>query len=211
MVETKKAETILAGTSNNGFFILFPGTDRKPMHFNRINGFQADWILSLLEDREGNLWVGTGGSRSSPDCVQTTFKPSRRRTAGADAGCCPSPPALMANYGLGRKAQGCIAMQSGAWENFGYTNGIGNSLRLVHRQRPSRTTCSSAPGAPASFCATAAVLNSHRGWKNVMLPVPALYPQRTTADFGSAPRPVFYIIQTVKPNWFSDAGGNPFA
>lgn len=53
-VETRNG-TLLAGTASDVFFILFPGTDEKPIQLNRISGFQTDWILSLLEDREGNL------------------------------------------------------------------------------------------------------------------------------------------------------------
>ena len=30
------------------------------LYFNRTNGLPSDWIRALCEDREGNLWVGTG-------------------------------------------------------------------------------------------------------------------------------------------------------
>jgi signal transduction histidine kinase/ligand-binding sensor domain-containing protein len=59
MLETGSG-LLVAGTQSAGLFILSPGGG--VLRFNHGNGFPNDWIRSLREDREGNLWIGTGGS-----------------------------------------------------------------------------------------------------------------------------------------------------
>ncbi len=47
------------GTLDSGLFLIAPdGTSRQ---FSRKNGLPHDWVRCLCEDREGNLWIGTGG------------------------------------------------------------------------------------------------------------------------------------------------------
>src|ERR1035441_750652 len=58
LMETRSG-TLLAGTLRDGLYLLAPGAE--PLHFARTNGLSHDWVRSLCEDREGNLWVGTGG------------------------------------------------------------------------------------------------------------------------------------------------------
>lgn len=58
MVEMKSGD-LAVGTLEQGLFLLSPdGTYR---HFDRQNGLSHDWVRCLCEDREGTLWVGTGG------------------------------------------------------------------------------------------------------------------------------------------------------
>jgi ligand-binding sensor domain-containing protein/signal transduction histidine kinase len=55
----KKSGDLLVGTLREGLFLLSP--DGTSLHFTRQNGLSHDWMLYLCEDRERNLWVGTGG------------------------------------------------------------------------------------------------------------------------------------------------------
>lgn len=50
---------LLVGTLDRGLFIY----DRALgwMNLNRTNGLPHDWVRSLTEDREQNIWLGTGG------------------------------------------------------------------------------------------------------------------------------------------------------
>ncbi|HEX3798295.1 MAG TPA: two-component regulator propeller domain-containing protein [Verrucomicrobiae bacterium] len=57
MIETRSGYLAVA-TSDHGLYIALPGHDS--MRFCRTNGLSSDWINSMCEDREGNLWVGTG-------------------------------------------------------------------------------------------------------------------------------------------------------
>ncbi len=51
--------TLIAGTLKNGLFLLRPNI--APLQFSRANGLSHDWVRSFCEDREGNIWIGTGG------------------------------------------------------------------------------------------------------------------------------------------------------
>ena len=57
LLETRRG-ALLAGTLNEGLFVLPPGA--PPLHFSRTNGLSHDWVHSLCEDHEGNIWIGTG-------------------------------------------------------------------------------------------------------------------------------------------------------
>ncbi len=50
---------LLLGTLQNGLLAFDPATGWY--NLNRTNGLPQDWVCSLMEDRENNLWVGTHG------------------------------------------------------------------------------------------------------------------------------------------------------
>ncbi len=58
LAETRNG-TLITGTLKGGLFLLRPNFE--PIQFNRANGLSHDWVRSLCEDREGNIWIGTGG------------------------------------------------------------------------------------------------------------------------------------------------------
>ena len=58
MRETSSGRLVV-GTLQHGLFVHDP--DSGWFQVNRGNGLPQDWICSLAEDRERNLWVGTGG------------------------------------------------------------------------------------------------------------------------------------------------------
>ena len=58
LLETRSG-MLLAGTVKDGLYLLTPGAD--PVHFSRNNGLSHDWVRSICEDQEGNIWIGTGG------------------------------------------------------------------------------------------------------------------------------------------------------
>jgi len=58
LLETRSG-MLLAGTVRDGLYLLTPGAE--PVHFTRNNGLSHDWVRSLCEDHEGNIWIGTGG------------------------------------------------------------------------------------------------------------------------------------------------------
>jgi len=57
LLETRSG-MLLAGTVKDGLYLL---AGPEPVHFSRNNGLAHDWVRSLCEDKEGNIWVGTGG------------------------------------------------------------------------------------------------------------------------------------------------------
>ncbi len=57
VIQTKDRR-LAAATTDHGLYIVTPGRD--PVWFSRTNGFPTDWVTSLCEDAENNLWAGTG-------------------------------------------------------------------------------------------------------------------------------------------------------
>lgn len=55
----RRNETIVAATFTRGLFQL--ARDGQVSYFNSEMGLPIDWISSIAEDRQGNLWIGTGG------------------------------------------------------------------------------------------------------------------------------------------------------
>lgn len=58
MLETSSG-LVVVGTLQNGLLVLQPGSGW--VQLNRADGLPQDWVCSVAEDREQNLWVGTGG------------------------------------------------------------------------------------------------------------------------------------------------------
>ena len=54
---TLKDGSLALGTISQGLYILSPG-GRLLLHLNKENGLNNNTVLSLAEDRDGNLWIG---------------------------------------------------------------------------------------------------------------------------------------------------------
>ena len=113
---------LLVGTLERGLFIHDPALGW--MNLNRNNGLSQDWIRSLTEDREHNIWVGTSGGlvllrprsvvmRNPPDNWQG--RPVQAITQTRDG-------VLWA----ATEGAGLYRMQSNAWQNFSASNGLSN-------------------------------------------------------------------------------------
>ena len=50
--------SLLVGTMHRGLYLFHAGA--APMHFTRTDGLASDRVRCLYEDREGNIWIGTG-------------------------------------------------------------------------------------------------------------------------------------------------------
>ena len=59
LTETQDGELIV-GTEKDGIFIV--GTNGQTVNLKRSSGFPTDWVSALCVDREGNIWVGSGGN-----------------------------------------------------------------------------------------------------------------------------------------------------
>lgn len=53
--------TLAVGTVHSGLYLIFKD-GRPPVHFDRSNGLPQSWVRFLYEDREGNIWAGTGSA-----------------------------------------------------------------------------------------------------------------------------------------------------
>jgi signal transduction histidine kinase/ligand-binding sensor domain-containing protein len=204
-VETRNG-TLLAGTSNDGFFIVFPGTDGPPLHFNRISGFQTDWILSLLEDREGNLWVGTGGNglvSLRPNNIQTLAPPDHWRGRAVLS----VFPSATNGVWIGTEGAGLYHYANGAWENFGYTNGIGNSYVWSIAENPQGNIFVGTWGA-GLYMRDGESFRFAPGMERQLVRVPALMTARDGSLWAGTETGLLHC-QNGQTNWFTEAGGNP--
>jgi ligand-binding sensor domain-containing protein/signal transduction histidine kinase len=59
MIETQSG-LLAVGTPDHGLYLIQP--HGETLCLNHTNGLSSDWVRSLCEDREGNLWVGTGAA-----------------------------------------------------------------------------------------------------------------------------------------------------
>jgi ligand-binding sensor domain-containing protein/anti-sigma regulatory factor (Ser/Thr protein kinase) len=203
LIETRNG-TLVAATSNTGFFLLFPGTGEPPLHFNRFNGFQADWIPEVMEDREGDLWVGTGGNgliEMRPGNIQTVEPPDRWRGRALLSVC----PGRNGELWIGTEGAGLYRYQNGDWTNFGYTNGIGNSYVWSIAEDAAGKLFVGTWGA-GLFLRDGDRFKFAPGMENVQVPIPALLPAHDGGLWaGTAAGLLRY--QNGKTNWFTEADG----
>ncbi len=124
---------LAGGTSDTGLWLVFPGQTNTPaLHFTRTNGLPSDWVISLCEDREKNLWCGTGAGLVviRPNNVETISPPDKWKG-------CPVLSVLPAPDGalwVGTEGAGLYRLQNGGWTNFDSVAGHPQSLRLVARR-----------------------------------------------------------------------------
>jgi len=122
LMETREG-CVMAGTSQQGCCLLFPGRDFERVEFSRARGFPSDWITSACEDREGDLWIGTGGgglavvrrgkvqTYAPPD--QWQGRPLLSVCAGRDA-----------TIWVGTEGAGLYRLRNGTWTNFSMQAGV---------------------------------------------------------------------------------------
>jgi signal transduction histidine kinase/ligand-binding sensor domain-containing protein len=122
LLETKSGD-LLAGTLHEGLFLLSP--DGTNLHFTRQNGLSHDWVLGLCEDREGNLWVGTGGGgldvlrRRKVEMVKASDDWQGRAILSVT-------PAAEGGLWVGTEGAGLYRLDKGEAKPFTETNGLLN-------------------------------------------------------------------------------------
>lgn len=123
VVETRKG-TLALGNSTRGCALLLPA-ESAPVIFNRASGFPSDWVVALCEDREGNLWAGTGGGglavirRAS---FETVAPPDQWRGRAVLSVCATRDRSLW----IGTEGAGLYQLFDGNWSNFSEKAGIVN-------------------------------------------------------------------------------------
>ena len=119
------AGVLAGGTAGDGLWLAFPNSTNTPaLHLNRTNGLPSDWVISLCEDREKNLWCGTGAGlvvihRSN---LETISPPDKWKS-------CPVLSVLPAPDGtlwIGTEGAGLYRLRYGDWTNFDLAQGIHN-------------------------------------------------------------------------------------
>ncbi len=123
-VETQSG-VLAAGTADHGLMLWTQATNDVACLLNRTNGLASDWITTLTEDREGTLWIGTGGAG--------LFAARLRKAENI------SPPGGWQGHNIlsvtttrdgslwvGTEGSGVYLYRHGDWRNFGHAEGLKN-------------------------------------------------------------------------------------
>ncbi|HEY1787561.1 MAG TPA: two-component regulator propeller domain-containing protein [Verrucomicrobiae bacterium] len=114
---------LAAGCTDSGLYLIFPAQAGKFVHFDRTNGLPSDWVISLWQDREGNLWSGTGAGlvMTHPGNLQTISPPDQWQGRAVLSVCSGSNAVW-----VGTEGAGLYRFQNGAWTNYKSAQGIRN-------------------------------------------------------------------------------------
>jgi ligand-binding sensor domain-containing protein/signal transduction histidine kinase len=115
---------LCAGTSDNGLYLVFPGQNDKPLHFTRSSGLPSDWVISSWEDREGNVWLGTGAGlvMARRNNLETISPPDQWQGRSLLSVFPDREGALW----VGTEGAGLYRYQNETWKNFRSEQGLRN-------------------------------------------------------------------------------------
>jgi signal transduction histidine kinase/ligand-binding sensor domain-containing protein len=116
---------LVAGTVDQGLFLIVAG--QKVLEFNRTNGLPQNWIRSLCEDREGNLWAGVGGSGMAAlrEAKVATVNPPDHWQGRAVLSVSGNQEH---DLWVGTEGAGMYHRKEGQWEQFAENAGLANSF-----------------------------------------------------------------------------------
>jgi signal transduction histidine kinase/ligand-binding sensor domain-containing protein len=116
---------LLVGTQEEGLFVMVPGGEIR--RFNRGTKFPSDWVRSVGEDREGNLWVATGGNGLvilRPSHLKTLRPPDEWQGRAVLSVAESADRAVWA----GTEGAGLYRLLDGKWDRFGAAHGLENGF-----------------------------------------------------------------------------------
>jgi signal transduction histidine kinase/ligand-binding sensor domain-containing protein len=169
VIETKDGR-LIATTSDHGLYLAIPG--QWALQFSRTNGFASDWVTSVCEDREGNVWAGTANSGLAvlrPVNVTTVSPPNRWQGRAVLSVAAGGDGAVW----VGTEGAGLYRFHDGQWTTFGDQAG------LLHRYIWSVTLDGQSRAWAGSWGSGVFVQNGNRfeqppGLESLSMPVPAL-------------------------------------
>jgi ligand-binding sensor domain-containing protein/signal transduction histidine kinase len=115
---------LAAGTVESGLFLDVSSTNF--LHFDRDNGLQ-NWIRSLCQDREGNLWVGAGsaGLVALRAAKVETVNPTNHWQGHTVRSVIPT---AAHELWIGTEGAGIYRLAGKDWHQFGEEAGLSNSF-----------------------------------------------------------------------------------
>jgi signal transduction histidine kinase/ligand-binding sensor domain-containing protein len=166
------AGTLAGGTSSDGLWLVFPDATNAPaLHLDRTNGLPSDWVISLWEDRERNLWCGTGAGLVviRPNNVRTVSPPDNWKGRPV-LSVLPAPDGTL---WVGTEGAGLYRLQNGEWTNFNIAHGLRNSYVWSLAADPAGAIWAGTWGG-GLFKQNGDAFDYAPGLENFLLPVPAL-------------------------------------
>lgn len=119
------AGVLAGGTSGDGLWLFFAGQTNTPAwHLDRSNGLPSDWVISSWEDREHNLWCGTGAGLVvvRPSNLEVLSPPDKWKGRPV-LSVLPAPDGAL---WIGTEGAGLYRLRKGDWTNFYLAQGIRN-------------------------------------------------------------------------------------
>ena len=197
---------LAAGTTSDGLWLVFPDSTNTPaVHIDRTNGLPSDWVISLWEDREKNLWCGTGAGLVviRPNNLETISPPDKWKS-------CPVLCVLPAPDGalwVGTEGAGLYRLQNGGWTNFYSDQGIRNPFVWSLAADGAGKIWAGTWGG-GLFAQKDDAFDYAPGLENFLLPTPALLFLRDELWIGTPAGALRY--QNGKLERFSKIAGEPF-
>jgi signal transduction histidine kinase/ligand-binding sensor domain-containing protein len=206
LLETRNG-VLMAGTADRGLYLVFPSQNARPLHFDHINGFPSDWIIALCEDREGNLWAGTGGGglvSLRPSNIKTV-SPSDQWQGRAVLSVWPGRDGAL---WVGTEGAGLYRLKNDTWTNFNSAQGISNSyIWSLTVDVQDRLWAGTWGG--GLFVQNGDHFNFAPGMTNITMPMPALLCGRNGGLWiGTSAGLLHY--QAGRTTWFTKSNGQPF-
>ena len=164
---------LAAGSTDSGLYLVFPAQSGKFVHFDRTNGFPSDWVISLWQDREGNLWSGTGAGlvMAHPGNLQTISPPDQWQGRAVLSVCSGSNNDLW----IGTEGAGLYRFQNGGWTNYNAAQGIRNQyIWSLAKGRAGRLYAGTWGG--GLFAQKGGAFDFAPGMEKITSPMPALLP-----------------------------------
>jgi signal transduction histidine kinase/ligand-binding sensor domain-containing protein len=200
------AGVLAGGTSSDGLWLFFTDQTNTPaLHLDHTNGLPSDWVISLWEDRENNLWCGTGAGLAviRPNNVEKVSPPDKWKGRPV-LSVLPTPDGAL---WVGTEGAGLYRLQNGNWTNFDSARGIRNSY----------VWSLAADGGGEIWAGTwGGGLSEQKddtfdfapGLENILLPMPALLFVGNELWIGTTAGPMRY--QNGRLERFSEIAGEPF-
>jgi signal transduction histidine kinase/ligand-binding sensor domain-containing protein len=115
--------SVAVGTTDRGLALFFP--DGRVQRFDQGNGLPQNWVRSLQQDREGDLWIGIGTDglvMMKPALFSMTNPPDRwdGHTVLSVA------PGRGGALWIGSEGGGLYRYDQGTWSHFGREQGLSN-------------------------------------------------------------------------------------
>jgi signal transduction histidine kinase/ligand-binding sensor domain-containing protein len=200
-IETQKG-VLAAGTADRGLYLLFQDQNEKPLHFDHASGFPSDWVISLWEDRERNLWSGTGAGLVvvRPNNVETISPPDQWKGRAVLSVCPGQNGALW----IGTEGAALYRFQNGTWTNFNSAQGIRNPyVWSLAEDEQGRLWAGTWGG--GLFVQDGDSFDFAPGMTNITLPMPAILPTHGGLWIGTTAGLLRY--ENEKATWFNQHNG----
>ena len=195
--------TLAGGTSSDGLWLVFPG--KTNLHFASTNGLPSDWVISLWEDREKNLWCGTGAGLVviRPNNLETVSPPDKWKSRPV-LSVLPAPDGAL---WVGTEGAGLYRLQNGKWTNFDSAQGIRNSY-VWSLAADSAGKIWAGTWGGGLFAQKGDAFEFAPGLENFLLPVPALLSVGDALWIGTPAGAL--RCQNGKLERFNEIAGQPF-